>query len=279
MAKRVSIPALGIECPQVWASLTEQLKEFVESAGFCDVILGLSGGIDSALVATLAVDALGFEHVHGLLMPSPFSTEGSVTDARALAVNLCIEARLIAIEPLYQAYLDALAPHFGNLPRDVTEENIQARIRGNLLMAFSNKLGYFVLSTGNKSESYAGYATLYGDMVGGFAPLAGLYKTHVYELARWVNDSSDVEVIPRSTIDKAPSAELSFNQKDSDSLPEYDVLDAIYYFVLDKSEDPDALLAQGIDRADVENALSRYQKSAFKRKLAAPSAHLDIYQK
>lgn len=279
MAELKTIPALGLECAQVWASLTEQLKAFVEKAGFSDVILGLSGGMDSALVATLAVDALGAEHVHGLLMPSPFSSPGSITDAEALAANLGIDTRLISIEPLYQAYLDTLAPYFKGTQRDITEENIQARIRGNLLMAFSNKFGYFVLSTGNKSESYAGYATLYGDMVGGFSPIAGLYKTHVYELARWVNDSSDAEIIPRATIEKAPSAELSFGQKDSDALPEYDVLDAIYYFVLDKGEGPDALIAEGFDRADVENALLRYQKSAFKRKLAAPSAHLDIYQK
>lgn len=273
------IPALTLACPRVWDSLVDQLRIAVNKAGFTDVVLGLSGGIDSALVATIAVDALGTDHVHGVLMPSPFSSEGSVTDALSLASNLGISTNLISITPLYESFITSLAPHFAGRERDITEENLQARIRGTLLMAFSNKFGYFVLATGNKSEALAGYATLHGDMVGGYAPIGALYKTHVYELARWKNETAQHILIPQETIDKEPSAELSVGQLDRHALPPYDILDAIYYFAIDKGESAKALIEQGFEPADVENALTRQEKSAFKRHYAAPSPKLDIYQK
>lgn len=273
------LPPLSLSCPQVWASLVEQLRAAVSKAGFNDVVLGLSGGIDSAVVATLATDAFGSDHVHGILMPSPFSSEGSVTDALSLASNLGISTNLISITPLYEAFIETLAPHFQGTQRDVTEENLQARIRGTLLMAFSNKFGYFVLSTGNRSEGLAGYATLHGDMVGGYSPLGSLYKTHVYELARWRNETSTHMLIPQESIDKEPSAELSVGQIDSHSLPPYDILDAIYYLLVDKGLSEYALIKEGFSAEDVENAVRRKDNSAFKRAYASPSPKLDIYLK
>ena len=271
------LPSLSLSCPQVWASLVDQVRTAVSKAGFTDVVLGLSGGIDSAVVATLAVDAFGPEHVHGILMPSPFSSEGSVTDALTLASNLGISTNLISITPLYEAFIETLAPHFQGTARDITEENLQARIRGTLLMAFSNKFGYFVLTTGNRSEALAGYATLHGDMVGGFAPIGSLYKTHVYELARWKNEVSDHELIPHESIEKEPSAELSVGQLDSHALPPYEILDAIYYLLVDRGVTIEELAAAGFPEEDVKNAVRRKENSAFKRVYAAPSPKLDIY--
>lgn len=271
------LPSLSLSCPQVWASLVDQVRTAVSKAGFTDVVLGLSGGIDSAVVATLAVDAFGPEHVHGILMPSPFSSEGSVTDALTLASNLGISTNLISITPLYEAFIETLAPHFRGTARDITEENLQARIRGTLLMAFSNKFGYFVLTTGNRSEALAGYATLHGDMVGGFAPIGSLYKTHVYELARWKNEVSDHELIPHESIEKEPSAELSIGQLDSHALPPYEILDAIYYLLVDRGVTIEELAAAGFPEEDVKNAVRRKENSAFKRVYAAPSPKLDIY--
>lgn len=279
MKKEYRLPPLTLSCPLVWTALVEQLRTAVTKAGFTDVVLGLSGGIDSAVCATLAVDALGPTHVHGVLMPSPFSSQGSITDALSLASNLGIETNLISITPLYEAFIETLSPHFRGTERDVTEENIQARIRGTLLMALSNKFNFFVLATGNRSEALAGYATLHGDMVGGFAPIGALYKTHVYELARWKNDTSGHAVIPQETIDKEPSAELSAGQLDCHALPPYDVLDAIYYFAVDKGRAPAELVEAGFESADIENALARKEKSAFKRAYGAPTPKLDIYQK
>ena len=273
------LPALTLSCPRVWDTLVDQLRTAVTKAGFWDVGLGLSGGIDSALVATLAVDAFGAEHVHGVLMPSSFSSQGSVTDALSLASNLGISTNLISIVPMYEAFITTLAPHFQGTERDITEENLQARIRGTLLMAFSNKFDYFVLATGNRSEALAGYATLHGDMVGGYAPIGTLYKTHVYELARWKNDTAQRPVIPQDSIDKEPSAELSVGQLDRHALPPYDVLDAIYYYIIDKGETAEQLISEGFSREDVENAVNRQEKSSFKRTYAAPSPKLDIYQK
>src|SRR5438093_5804557 len=188
-------------------------------------MVGLSGGIDSAVVAAIAVDALGSENVLGVSRPGPFSSPGSKTDAQTLAKNLGIQFLTLPITEVFQAYKGALEPAFGDRPADVTEENIQARIRGNYLMALSNKFGSMVLSTGNKSENAVGYCTLYGDMAGGLAVISDVPKLMVYELARWIN--REREVIPSSTIEKPPSAELRPNQKDEDSLPPYDVLDRI----------------------------------------------------
>jgi NAD+ synthase (glutamine-hydrolysing) len=201
------------------------LRDYVVKCGFTDVLLGLSGGIDSALVATLAAGALGSDHVTALAMPSVFSSEASLDDARELASNLGIRLVTVPIGPVYDALVSALEPHFGGRPFDVTEENLQARVRGTLLMAFSNKLGGLVLATGNKSEIAVGYCTLYGDTVGALAPIGDLLKTEVYALARRINAGG--EVIPRSIIDKPPSAELRPDQTDQDSLPPYEELDLV----------------------------------------------------
>ena len=190
-------------------------------------MLGLSGGIDSALTAAIAAEALGADHVLGVLMPSPFSSRGSVDDSLALAATLGIETLTLPIEPAMQAIDDTLRDAFAGAPRDVTEENIQARIRGNLLMALSNKRGALLLTTGNKSELAVGYCTLYGDMSGGLGVIADVPKTMVYRVARWLNESSAAPVIPEAILTKAPSAELRPNQTDQDSLPPYDVLDDI----------------------------------------------------
>src|SRR6202795_672073 len=213
------------EIEYAYRALVVGTRDYVSECGFKKVLIGLSAGIDSAVVATIAVDALGAENVQGVSMPGPFSSEGSKEDARTLAQNLGIDLLTIPISDVFDAYGKALAPVFGSRPADVTEENIQARIRGNYLMALSNKFGSMLLSTGNKSELAVGYCTLYGDMAGGLAVISDVPKLMVYELARWIN--RDRELIPRSTIEKAPSAELRPDQKDQDSLPPYHVLDRI----------------------------------------------------
>ncbi len=219
------VASIPDENGEIYEALVLGLRDYVGKNGFTDVVLGLSGGIDSALTAAVAADALGPEHVHGVLMPSRYSSAGSIDDSRALAANLGIETLDLSIEEAFQAFLDTLAPSFEGLGDDVTEENLQARVRGTLLMALSNKFGWLVLATGNKSELSVGYSTLYGDMVGGFAPIKDVFKTRVYDLARWRN--LDGAAIPEAIIDKAPSAELRPDQLDEDSLPPYDVLDAI----------------------------------------------------
>jgi NAD+ synthase (glutamine-hydrolysing) len=208
-----------------YAALVLGTRDYVRKCGFQRVLVGLSGGIDSALTAAIAVDAVGAENVIGVGMPSPYSSRGSIDDARGLATNLGIRFELIRISDVFDSYLKTLKPVFGNMPEDVTEENIQSRIRGAILMALSNKFGALVLSTGNKSELGVGYCTLYGDMVGGLAVISDVPKTMVYWLSEYVN--RDREIIPRSTIDKPPSAELRPNQTDQDTLPPYDVLDPI----------------------------------------------------
>ncbi|MDP2234372.1 MAG: NAD+ synthase, partial [Actinomycetota bacterium] len=210
---------------EIYAALVLGLRDYMRKNGFADAVVGLSGGIDSALTAAIAADALGADHVHGALMPSRYSSAGSVEDARSLAANLGINAFELPIEEPFAAFEGVLAPTFDGRAADVTEENLQARVRGTLLMALSNKFGWLVLATGNKSELSVGYSTLYGDMVGGFAPIKDVFKTRVYELARWRN--RDAEIIPAATIEKAPSAELRPDQTDQDTLPPYEVLDAI----------------------------------------------------
>lgn len=210
----------------VWDALVLGIRDFVRHSGFSGVVLGLSGGMDSALVAALAVDALDAKHVRGVLMPSPWSSRGSIDDSMSLAANLGIATHTIPIASLMDDFDAALAPLFAERKPDVTEENIQARIRGTLLMAISNKFGCMVLSTGNKSESAAGYGTLYGDLAGSLAPIADLFKTEVYALARWGNRLHGRELIPETVFTKPPSAELRPDQKDEDSLPPYEALDA-----------------------------------------------------
>jgi len=230
--------------------------------------VGLSGGIDSALTLCLAAEALGAGNVQGVAMPSPFSSAGSLADARALAENLGVELLVIPIADVMTAYDSALSHAFLGKPRDVTEENLQARIRGNLLMALSNKFGSLVLSTGNKSELAVGYCTLYGDMSGGLALISDVPKTSVYGLAALYN--RERELIPRSTLEKAPSAELRPDQKDTDTLPPYAILDPILDHYLEDGLSTDEIVARGFDRATVEWIVRAVRINEYKRRQAAP---------
>jgi NAD+ synthase/NAD+ synthase (glutamine-hydrolysing) len=254
---------------EIWRALVLGTRDYARKCGFESVVLGLSGGIDSAITAAIAVDALGAAHVLGVLMPSPFSSRGSVDDARALAGRLGIETLTLPIDEPMRAMEQTLAPAFAGLPRDVTEENIQARIRGNLLMAISNKRGSLLLTTGNKSELAVGYCTLYGDMSGGLAVIADVPKTMIYRLARWVNDTRG-DVIPEPILTKAPSAELRPNQTDQDSLPPYDVLDDILRRHVELHEPAAEIVAAGFDAATVARVIRLVRAAEFKRKQAAP---------
>jgi len=255
--------------PSAYAALVLGTRDYVRKCGFKTVIVGLSGGIDSALTAAIAVDALGAENVLGVGMPGPYSSPGSLDDARALAQNLGIRFELIPITEIFASYSQALAPVFAGRPEDAAEENIQSRIRGALLMALSNKFGSLVLSTGNKSELGVGYCTMYGDMVGGLAVLSDVPKTQVYRLGRYVN--SRRPVIPQSTMDKPPSAELRPNQKDTDSLPPYDVLDAILEAYVEDGKTAQQIAGQqGFDLALVRSVVRMVDRAEYKRQQAAP---------
>jgi len=253
-------------------ALARGIRTYAQQNGFTRILVALSGGIDSALVAALAVEALGPANVMGIALPSVHSSQHSRDDARALAANLGIRFETIEIAPPVAAVEAALAPLFSGLASDLTEENLQARMRGLLMMALSNKFGALLLSTGNKSEALVGYCTLYGDMCGGLAPIVALYKTEVYALSRWIN--REREIIPQSTLDKPPSAELRPDQKDQDSLPPYDVLDAILRQLFDESRSPDALVSEGFARETVEDVAKKFARSAFKRAQAAPALNL-----
>ena len=243
--------------------------DYVQKCGFKKVLVGLSGGIDSAVVAAIAAEALGPENVLGVSMPGPYSSAGSKTDAAAVAKNLGINLITVPIGEVFDTYLKALAPVFGTLAPDVTEENIQARIRGNYLMALSNKFGSMVLSTGNKSELAVGYCTLYGDMAGGLAVLSDVPKLMVYELAKWIN--RERELIPQSSIDKAPSAELRADQKDEDILPPYDVLDRILKAYIEDLRSPQEIADRcGYDLKLVRDIALLVDRNEYKRKQAAP---------
>jgi NAD+ synthetase len=244
------------------------LGDYARKCGFTKAVLGLSGGIDSALTACLAVEALGRDHVMGVAMPTRYSSAGSLEDAAALAANLGIDYRVIPIDTIYQAHLDALAPVFEGRAPDTTEENIQARVRGAMLMALSNKFGALLLSTGNKSELAVGYCTLYGDMAGGLALISDVPKTLVYRIAHAIN--RDREIIPASTITKAPSAELRPDQKDSDSLPPYDILDPIVQAYVEEALGVDAIVARGFTRGTVVDVIRLVDGSEYKRRQAAP---------
>ncbi len=259
-----AIPPMPLGEEEVYGAVRLGLKDYVRKNGFTDVVIGLSGGIDSALTAAIAADALGPERVHGVMMPSRYSSAGSIADSLALASNLGIETLEISIEAPFQALLDSLAPVFSGRKSDVTEENLQARVRGTLLMALSNKFGWLVLATGNKSELSVGYSTLYGDMVGGFAPLKDVFKTRVYDLARWRN--TEAEVIPRAIIEKPPSAELKPNQTDQDTLPSYEVLDAILAGYVESDLSAEAIVAQGHDPEMVENVCRMVDSAEYKRR-------------
>ena len=256
-----------------YAALVLGTRDYVRKCGFQQALLGLSGGIDSALTAAIAVDALGAENVTGVAMPGPYSSQGSLDDAQALARNLGIRYEVIPISETFNAYRAALKPVFAGSKEDVTEENIQSRVRGTLLMALSNKRGALVLSTGNKSELAVGYCTLYGDMVGGLGVIADVPKTMVYRLARFVNARKPV--IPQSTIDKPPSAELRPGQKDTDTLPPYDVLDTILEDYVEDYKTPEQIAAEHrYDPELVRRIVQMVERSEYKRKQAAPGLRI-----
>jgi NAD+ synthetase len=244
-------------------------RDYVRKCGFCKVLVALSGGIDSALVAAIATDALGPENVLGIGMPSPYSSSGSIDDSRRLAQNLGIRFEVIGINGLFDEYREALAPLFEGTRTDTTEENIQSRIRGVLMMALSNKFSALVLTTGNKSEMAVGYCTLYGDMVGALAVIGDLVKTRVYAVCRWLN--RDRETIPPAVIEKPPSAELRPDQKDTDSLPPYEVLDPILEAYVERYETPEAIAhATGTPLSLVQQVVRLVERSEYKRQQAAP---------
>ena len=261
---------LALEEPEEIArGLVLGLRDYIRKCGFTDVVIGLSGGIDSAVTAAISVEALGKEHVTGIAMPSQFSSKGSLDDACALARNLGIAMHVVPIEPVYKEYEESLTKLFHDNKFDITNENVQARIRGNILMAWSNRTGAMVVSAGNKSEMAVGYCTLYGDMAGGLALLGDVYKTTVYRVAEWIN--REREVIPRSSITKPPSAELRPNQTDQDSLPPYEVLDGILRLYIEDWCEVDEIAARGYDRALVERILRIVDTNEFKRRQAAPT--------
>ena len=268
---RAEHDAVWSEPPEsIYRALVLGLRDYVRKNGFDDVVLGLSGGIDSAFVAVLAADALGPDSVRALAMPSPYSSEESVEDAVDVASRLGIRIETAPIDTVFDAYRSTLRPLFEGRSEDVTEENLQARIRGNLLMAISNKFGSLVLATGNKSEYAVGYATLYGDMAGGFAPIKDVPKTLVYELCRWRNADGPGEPIPERVLTKPPSAELRPDQKDTDSLPTYDVLDPILEAYVEEDLGVDEIVEQGHERATVERIVRMVDRTEYKRRQAAP---------
>ncbi len=256
------------EMESLYNSLVLGIHDYFKKSGFSRAIIGLSGGIDSALTACLAVGALGKENVLGVSMPSAYSSAGSVDDSRELAKNLDIEFKIVPIAGILSVYIDSLSEHFEGLESDVTEENLQARIRGNILMAMANKFGSMVLSTGNKSEIAVGYCTLYGDMCGGLSVLADVPKTMVYELTAFIN--RERELIPRATVEKPPSAELKPGQVDQDTLPPYPVLDAILNYYVEENLSAEDIIAQGYDSETVNWVLRTVNMNEYKRKQAAP---------
>lgn len=259
---------------EVYRALKLGLYDYVKKNNFKKVILGLSGGIDSALVATIASDSLGKENVVGLFMPSRFTSKESYEDAHKLAKNLGISLIKVSIEGPFVKFLDALKPYFENLPFNETEENIQARIRGVLLMAFSNKFGYLVLSTGNKSEYSVGYCTLYGDMVGGFALLKDVPKTLVYRLSEWRNKKEGYDLIPENVLKKAPTAELKENQKDQDILPPYELLDRIIHYYIEEDLSTIEIIEKGFSKEIVEKVIRAIDKAEYKRRQAPPGVKI-----
>ena len=259
---------------EIYAAVSTGLRDYIAKNGFESVILGLSGGIDSAMVAVIAADALGPERVWGVSMPSRFSSPGSIEDARKLAENLGIRFDVVGMDEIFGTHLSALEPLFGDRPFGVAEENLQARIRGAILMALSNEFGPMVLATGNKSEMAVGYSTIYGDMVGGFAPIKDVFKTTLYELAEWRNRHE--EVVPRATIEKPPSAELRPDQTDQDSLPPYALLDEVLDRYIERDMGADEIIADGFDAGVVHEVLRMVDRAEYKRRQAAPGVKITV---
>ena len=253
---------------EVYQALLLGIKDYFKKLGFTKAILGSSGGIDSAVTLALASEALGAENVMAILMPSPYSSGHSVDDAVQLSKNLGNPYQIVPIENVYESFLQSLNPIFKDLPFSVAEENIQSRTRGNILMAIANKFNYILLNTSNKSELATGYGTLYGDMAGGIGVLGDCYKLQVYALAKYINRST--EIIPYNIISKPPSAELRPNQKDSDSLPDYEILDKILYQYVDQSKGPDDIKLQGYDNALVDRILKMVNMNEYKRNQFCP---------
>jgi NAD+ synthase (glutamine-hydrolysing) len=270
-------PPLG-PSHEIYEALVLGTRDYIEKNGFTDVVVGLSGGVDSSLVATIAVDALGPAHVHGVAMPSRFSSPDSLADARELAANLGIDFRVIPIEPAHHAYLDMLGPSFAGLPEGLAEENVQARARGTTLMALSNKFGWMVLATGNKSEMAVGFSTLYGDLAGGFAVIKDVLKTTVYELCldrnRRAADEGRVPPIPAQVLTKPPSAELREGQRDDQSLPPYEQLDPVLEAYVEGDMTATDLVAAGFDAALVRRVVDLVDRSEYKRRQAPPGVRV-----
>lgn len=271
VAERTPLPAPVVAphldpLEETYRALVLGTRDYLGKNGFSEVVIGLSGGIDSTLVAVIAADAIGADHVHGVSMPSRYSSDHSRSDAEQLASNLGVEFRTIAIEPAHQAMLDMLAPSFEGREPDLTEENLQSRIRGMTLMALSNKLGWIVLSTGNKSEVAVGYATLYGDTVGGYSVIKDVYKTTVYDLCRWRNAQGDAPVIPEGVLTKAPSAELRPDQTDDQSLPPYDVLDPILELYIEHDRTVTEIIERGFDADTVRRVARLVDGAEYKRR-------------
>jgi NAD+ synthase (glutamine-hydrolysing) len=274
-APRPSIELVGVapglpEITEVWDALVLGTRDFVRKNGFADVVIGLSGGIDSALVAAIAVEALGPEHVHGVLMPSRYSSDHSITDAEELADNLGIERRTVAIEPAHVALMGMLEPSFGDRPPGLTEENLQSRIRAVVLMGLSNAFGWMLLNTGNKSESSVGYSTLYGDSAGGYAVIKDVSKLRVYELCRHCNAGAGREIVPESVLVKPPSAELRPDQRDDQSLPPYEILDPILALYVEGDLAAEDIVEAGHDPAIVDRIIKLVDLAEYKRRQSPP---------
>jgi NAD+ synthase (glutamine-hydrolysing) len=254
---------------EIYQGLVLATRDYIQRSGFAGVILGLSGGIDSALTLAIAVDAIGADKVQAVMMPYSYTAQISIEDAAAQAKNMGETFGIAEINPVVNSFMHTLYPFFGNSPADATEENLQARARGTLLMALSNKFGNLVLSTGNKSELAVGYCTLYGDMAGGYAVLKDVYKTIVFELAKYRNSLSDTPVIPKRVITRPPSAELRPDQKDQDSLPPYDILDAILYAYIEEDMSQDDIIAKGFEKEVVEKVIRLVDRNEYKRRQGA----------
>jgi NAD+ synthase (glutamine-hydrolysing) len=269
----VLVPALD-PVAEVYEALVLGTRDYASKNGFTDVVLGLSGGIDSSLVACIAAEALGPGHVHTVAMPSRYSSDGSRTDAEDLAVNLGVDHRLIPIEEAFGAFLGLLAPSFAGRDPDLTEENLQSRIRGMLLMALSNKFGWLVLTTGNKSEMAVGYSTLYGDSAGGFAVIKDVPKLLVYRLCAYVNERAGHEVVPEAVFSKPPSAELRPDQRDDQSLPPYELLDPIIEAYVEHDRTAAELIADGYDEAIVRRITRLIDLAEYKRRQSPPGVRV-----